>query len=346
MTRAEDRLIVCGYRGKTDRPGIWHKLVSEALVPHEACRELRELTKGSPSVGETSGDTEQNPATISSERVTYRFRVSASCEPTEATLERVATKAPAPTPSWLYRPAARDDELPRPLAPSGATALIEGEAVGAGSRVGPLVGGGVGGSALAMRRGTLVHRLLQVLPSWPEDGREAAARRYVERASSDLDPRAREKLVSDALRVLHDPTLTPLFEDEARTEVPIMGMLDVKGRPVPISGVVDRMIVTKDGVLLIDYKTGRNPPDREEAVPPVHVAQMALYRALLTPLFPDRRIRCALLYTENVTRIDLGERRMDAMVERILEHGSLDAEAGGLAPNHDTPTALGDQPFE
>ena len=329
MTRAEDRLIVCGYRGKTDQPGIWHELVSKALLSHEACRELREPA-GRPDDGHSA-----NPA----ERVTHRFRVSPPSETVVAEIQDEVLGEREASPSWLYHPAARDDRLPQPLAPSGATALIEGNEHGPGSRVGPLVGGEVKGSAIALRRGTVVHRLLQVLPSWPKEQREAAARRYVERASSDLDGHARSKLIDDALRVLHNSALASLFEHGARTEVPIMGMLDVMGRPVPVSGVVDRMIVNDNEVLLIDYKTGRNPPDTEAAVPPVHVAQMALYRALLTPLFPNKPITCALVYTENVTRIDLGERRMNAMVTRILERGSLDAESGGLVQSegNDSP---------
>ena len=318
MTRAEDRLIVCGYAGKDARDDTWHAMVSNALIGHDRCRPVEWR--------EDDGGTR--------EPVTYRFRTSPEDETpaetgTTGAVEELARREPPP---WLHRRAAHEDGLPQPLAPCGTTALIEGEAHGVAARAGPVHGSGKVGSPEAMRRGTIVHRLLQVLPGWEAGGREAAARRYAERACSDMEPAMREAIVGAAMRVLADPGLSSLFEGEARTEVPVMGTLDVQGRPIAISGVIDRMVLTPGRLLLVDYKTGRNPPSDERGVPPVHVAQMALYRALVAPLFPDRVIDCALVYTENVSRFDLAGPRMDAMLARILERGSLDAEGGGLAP--------------
>ena len=53
-----------------------------------------------------------------------------------------------------------------------------------------------------------------------------------------------------------------------------------------ISGKIDRLAVTADEVLIVDYKTNRPAPWRLDEVPQAYIAQLALYRALLQPLYP------------------------------------------------------------
>ena len=65
-----------------------------------------------------------------------------------------------------------------------------------------------------------------------------------------------------------------------------------------IAGQVDRLVVGEDEVLVIDYKTNRAPPATPERVPAAYLRQMAAYGALLRQIYPDRRVRCALLWTQ------------------------------------------------
>src|SRR5690606_38006173 len=47
MTRAEDRLIVCGYHGKRGQPdGGWHAMVRDALTASAATREIEDAATG------------------------------------------------------------------------------------------------------------------------------------------------------------------------------------------------------------------------------------------------------------------------------------------------------------
>ena len=70
------------------------------------------------------------------------------------------------------------------------------------------------------------------------------------------------------------------------------------GRWRPVSGRIDRLAVSGDEVLAIDFKTNRPPPTRLEDVSAVYVRQMALYRLALAKLFPGEQIACALVWTE------------------------------------------------
>jgi ATP-dependent helicase/nuclease subunit A len=99
------------------------------------------------------------------------------------------------------------------------------------------------------------------------------------------------------LAVMDDPTFAALFTPGSRAEVPIVGR--VNGRSV--IGVVDRLVVTPGSVLIADYKTNR-PAPRSLAETQAHyqgyIAQLSLYRAVLSRLYPDRPIQAALVWTD------------------------------------------------
>ncbi len=150
----------------------------------------------------------------------------------------------------------------------------------------------------ALARGELMHRLLQALPGIAPERRAEAAQRYLARSSMPFSAAERDGMIEQIRRVLEDPRFSDLFGPISRAEVPIVGRIVRAGRTVPVSGQVDRLAITAQGVLIGDYKTNRPPPRRTEDVPPGYVTQLALYRAVLGCIYPDRPIRAALIWTE------------------------------------------------
>ena len=73
-----------------------------------------------------------------------------------------------------------------------------------------------------------------------------------------------------------------------------------------ISGQVDRLAIIDSEILVIDYKTNRLPPRRAADVNRLYLRQLASYRAALMKIFPDKTVRCALLWTTvpNLMTID------------------------------------------
>jgi len=137
-----------------------------------------------------------------------------------------------------------------------------------------------------------------VLPSFDVAERPAAARRYLERAASNWPEHARKALVDAALAVIDDESLATVFSRTARAEVSIMGTLTLGSRDFAVSGRIDRMAVGEKVVEIVDFKTNRVPPASLDEVPFEHRAQLAIYRAILGPLYPAHEIRCGLIYTE------------------------------------------------
>lgn len=276
MTRAEDRLVVCGAVGeKTMPPGCWYDLVRQGL--------------------EGAGFLLEEPADFGAGSVKryWKFRQGGG----QAAAAAAAAVDETP-PSWIRQPAPRDPPALAPITPSmfhaeHAPSLFDKP--GAGRET-------------ALARGNLLHRLMQSLPDIPPARRREAARQYLARNGQDFAADEHAALIAQMQAVLDDARFAELFAPGSRAEVPIVGRLG--GRP--LSGQIDRLVVTPDAVLIGDYKTNRPAPRRLEDVPPGYVAQLALYRAVLGKLYPGRPVRAALVWTEVPDIMEIPSSALDA----------------------------------
>ncbi|WP_292063999.1 double-strand break repair helicase AddA [Brevundimonas sp. UBA7664] len=157
------------------------------------------------------------------------------------------------------------------------------------------------------RRGNLIHRLLERLPEIAVTDRSDAAARILSR-ERDLDDAQRAEMIDAAFRVLDDARFAPVFGAGSRSEVALTGSVG----DVPISGRMDRLVVTPDRVLVVDYKTNRPAPDRIEDADPAYVAQLAVYAAVLRVLYPDRAVEAALVWTDGPRLMAVPQTMMDA----------------------------------
>ncbi|TIT39216.1 MAG: double-strand break repair helicase AddA, partial [Mesorhizobium sp.] len=127
----------------------------------------------------------------------------------------------------------------------------------------------------------------------------------------------RGKALVAVMAILADPRFTALFAPASRAEVAVMGSLEVKGKLRSISGKIDRLAISGHSVSIVDYKTNRPAPATLEEVRPAYVLQLALYRALLQPLYPGRAVRAVLLFTEAPRLIELPARALDDALARL-----------------------------
>ncbi len=286
MTRAADRLIVCGYRGVRDNPDSWQAMISRALSLDE--QHCSTATFSGPD-GEWSG-------------LKWRLPVTGGSVERAEREEHKAAKRPG-LPGDLSRPLPPQKILPRPLSPSGAGVMIDDDADDL-IVTSPLFGDKATAS-LALQKGKLVHRMLQMLTEFSDGERETAAYRYAERAARFWPKAEREKLVASVMSVLSHEGLAPVFSARSQAEVSIMGTLHLEGQDYAISGRIDRLVEMDDRVIILDYKTNRKPPTEVEAVPLTHRAQLAIYREILKPLYPGKQVECVLVYTETATVMTL-----------------------------------------
>ena len=84
-----------------------------------------------------------------------------------------------------------------------------------------------------------------------------------------------------------------------------------------VSGQIDRLAVTQSSVLIADFKTNRPAPRRIGDVPPAYLRQLALYRAVLQKLYPNKIVRAALIWTEVPDLMELSSEVLDAALAPV-----------------------------
>jgi ATP-dependent helicase/nuclease subunit A len=285
MTRAKERLVICGTQGQTKIPdGCWYQLVENALTPDCVAE----------PADDGGGDVWR-----------YRKTASQNIEPqkSEKNISPAAIK-PSSAPKWLTSNASSEISGVRTITPSSAE---DDDARPPAA----------GGRAAALLRGSLVHRLMQSLPDIPAERRRKAAQDYLVRAGAKLAAEEREQLAEQVMLVLEHPHFYELFVSGSRAEVPIVGRLILGGETVRVCGQIDRLVVTQASVLIADFKTNRPVPRRIEDVPPPYVRQLALYRAVLAKLYPDKLVRAALIWTEVPDLMELSGEALDAALALI-----------------------------
>jgi ATP-dependent helicase/nuclease subunit A len=270
MTRAEDRLYVCGWHGgKPPSDGCWYTQISHAM----------------PGIANRVAD-----LPVPGEGFRIKTTQRADCEKPRDDVQ-VLPEPMRERPEWAKGAPVREapDRPLQPSRPDGVEPPVRS----------PLTPDGRD----AFRRGILIHRLLQALPDVAPDRRRPVALAYLERESAERP----DSIVAEVLAILDDARFAALFYPGARAEVALAGR--ISGRL--IAGQVDRLLVTDDEILIVDYKSNRPPPEKVTDTPAIYLGQMAAYRSVLGEVYPGRSIRCALLWTAAPKLVELPEQMLN-----------------------------------
>ena len=292
MTRAADRLIVGGVMpGRKGNSRPWYDLIEKGLV--------------------ASGLRVDEIATPGGSL--KRFSRAEDVAPPMKIAPRQGTLALEAIPAWLGTPAphgAPADAVLRPSDPAGNDsdhAVIPDETRTARDR--------------ALRRGTLIHRLLQSLPNVARERRSDVARAFLHRNAQEWFADAeRDAMAQQVIALIDTPEVAALFAPGSRAEVSLAGKIPRPGRtPVLVSGQIDRLVVTPDEVLIVDYKTNHSPPRATADAPRAYVRQLALYRNVLQRLYPGRVVRGLLLWVETAAMMEIPASALDAELQSALD---------------------------
>jgi ATP-dependent helicase/nuclease subunit A len=291
MTRAADRLIVGGCM-----PGNMRKL-----------RELSWYDLIEKGLGNSGLQMQNVPPP---DGVVKRFSRLEDASPPAVAASTEPSATVIPLPAWLRTPVPRQPLADHFLRPSDPAE--EGHAVRTGESAGL--------RTRALQCGKLVHRLLQSLPDVPSEGRLKAALRYLACNADEWAEAEREKLAARVLALIGDIRFASVFAPGSRAEVSIAGRLDRPGRtPALVTGQIDRLAVTPAELLIVDYKTDHAPPATVAEAPAAYIRQLALYRAVLARLYPQRPIRAALLWTETPEMMEIPAPTLDAELAIIIQ---------------------------
>ncbi|MFT3722058.1 MAG: double-strand break repair helicase AddA [Hyphomonadaceae bacterium] len=284
LTRAQDRLIVCG--AFTGHPkGAGHTETSWYTIAQSAMQRL--VTSGAASEAE-DGD-----------RAILRFGAA----PQLLIPAVIAARSGAQLPAWLTRPITLEFKG-RVLSPSNLSTASEP----------PVISPFGAGRAERLRRGSLIHMMFEVLPELPPKSRRKAAEAYLKK-QPDLSPAQRKEMLESTLGVLEDKAFAAVFAQGGRAEAPVIGRIGDN----TISGRVDRLVVTDAEILIVDYKTDRPSPPDISGVGEAYIAQLAAYRAVLTQRWPNRPIRCLLVWTDGPRLMEIPPSALDRALRAMSQ---------------------------
>lgn len=273
MTRAEERLYIGGYTGRrkpSDKEDAvyWYNDIRRAFENMDGIQRI------------PAGPAQDDPQFI------LRLESAKTADADKAGHDKdQKEETHFPLPDFLLKAAPAEPFPPQPLVPSRPSDTEPAAA----SPVAALK------DTNRFKRGTITHKLLQVLPGIEKNQRKAAAQKFLEREALGLSAELQQSIAQETLAILNDPAFSAIFGPGSLAEIPVTGLLDNK---TLISGQIDRLLVTDDQILIIDFKTNRPPPQDAKDVPDIYRRQMKEYADALQLIYPGRLIRTALLWTD------------------------------------------------
>jgi len=84
-------------------------------------------------------------------------------------------------------------------------------------------------------------------------------------------------------------------------------------------GVIDRLLITPSEIICADIKTNAVVPDAPQAVPLGLLRQMGAYAQALAPLYPDRKITPAIVWTRTASLMVLPHDLVTAALQTTVD---------------------------
>ena len=285
MTRAENWLIIAasGEVGDPDdEDASWYQTAAHAIGDLDGCEPL-EAPTGDSGLRFSHGDWESGQI----------GRTPSAGRPDTVMPEWACTTAPEPE---------------RPLVPRAPSGLGGAKSLRSEDELEE--------REILIRRGSMVHRLLEVLPDHSGSGWEGHADRLLKNEFSVTSEEV-SLAFAEARRVLEAKELAFLFERDVLSEVDIWAT----GPDLPpegIAGTVDRLVVSPERILAVDFKVNAVIPSVAEETPAGLLRQMGAYLAALESVYPGRQVDVAILWTRKPLLMDLSHETVKRALEGVM----------------------------
>ena len=148
----------------------------------------------------------------------------------------------------------------------------------------------------AKEKGIALHSLLEHLVKYKNDKRREVglqALKIILPLNSDLH----EELINKAVQILGAEQFSHIFGSNSRAEVPFLIKALKNEKQVMIAGRIDRLVIEEKEILLVDYKSDADVPKNEKEIPAQYTTQLGLYWLAGKKLFPNQKVKAAILWT-------------------------------------------------
>ncbi|MDR2831992.1 MAG: UvrD-helicase domain-containing protein [Rickettsiales bacterium] len=138
-------------------------------------------------------------------------------------------------------------------------------------------------------RGLIIHSILQYMPKIEKDRRKNWVRKYLDNINTSEN---KDEIYSKILAF--NEKYDYLFDLEGKSEITLSGIID--GEPVLVR--LDRLCITQDKAIIIDYKSHRNV---STFLLNEIKKQMLIYKTLVQEIYPNKQIECVVIWVEDLT---------------------------------------------
>ncbi|UIP92947.1 UvrD-helicase domain-containing protein [Wolbachia endosymbiont of Anopheles demeilloni] len=145
------------------------------------------------------------------------------------------------------------------------------------------------GTTDSYARGLIIHSILQYMPKIEKDRRKNWIRKYLDSINTSED---KDEIYSKILTF--NEKYDYLFDLEGKSEIPLSGTID--GKPVLVR--LDRLCITEDKAIIIDYKSHHNVSISSSNE---IKKQMLIYKTLVQEVYPDKQVECLVIWMEDLT---------------------------------------------
>lgn len=198
-------------------------------------------------------------------------------------------------PGWIATQPPEAPRPPQPLSPSnlGGAKALPGESLALTEEA-------------AKARGTAVHLLLEHLPQHPREHWHSTATALIPDADLAADT------LDEARRLLTTPGLEWVFAENALAEVTFSAGIGTS----LVFGTIDRLIIGKNEIHIIDFKSNSVTPTAPDQVPEGILRQMGAYVAAMRQVYPGYRVQPHILWTRSAQLMPLDPDIVSAALDR------------------------------
>ncbi len=155
-----------------------------------------------------------------------------------------------------------------------------------------------------IRRGTVIHRALDLMSREPPLSTEQAKQQIRQESTIADSDSELDNWMDEAFKTVNNRDFENIFNprayQQALNELPVMYQHNKRS----VYGVIDRLIINDDNILLIDYKSHQVETEAElELLADTFQNQMQLYRTGVEKLWPGKKIKSGLLFTHSARLI-------------------------------------------
>ena len=282
LTRASQHLLVCGHSTSSSVSELsWYEIIRNSIEQHaqvENCEELYGYKNISSNINDiiidNSVDTFDIPYFFSNSQIIYKFE-KGSIE--ELAGRYFACDMHSVLPEFLSEQHVNKKSYYR-VSPSAG--LLEKTI----------------GSESAAAIGTLTHLALEYfVPLKRRIGHDEVKdflAIYKDSSLSDF----KDIQIQNIATMVNEFILPLVVDSRVETELKVRKKQQVLGKNYFISGSIDLVIFKKNKIYIIDYKSDKNVPKTSGEVEIKYLKQIALYKDMLTNLYPDHEVICYLAW--------------------------------------------------